>query len=364
MKGWLEMKNVSRVLPLLLAALLSAACTAPAAPQPAPATPAPATTAPAAAAASAAPQAQNPLPKPLKDYVFGYVQAGIAPYYQTSADGFKYTVEQILGAKVINVNSDFSADKEVSNVEDLIAQKVDAIVIFTNSGDSAQQAAQLCNKANIPVVLIGSAASDGPGKVDCTVKADFQSFGKLVGDYVAANFDSGKIGIVEGASGQNICEPITQGFKDGIASKTGLQIVSDQPTDWSRQQAMAVAQNILTANPDLSIMFVHNEDMAQGALQAITEANMQSQVALLSTNGSPDGLAMIDKGDLRATAAESPSQEAAIAAKAILDVLAGKTVQPVIDTPMAMVDKASLATNQVTWSTDACKTVDFSEYLQ
>jgi len=332
------MKKVYRILSLLLTILLLATCTT-------------------------SVLAENALPKPLDEYVFGFVQAGVASYYQASADGFKYTVEEILGATARIVSSDFSADKEVSNVEDLLAQGVDAVVIFTTSGDSAQQAAQICNKANTPVVLIGSAASEGPGIVDCTVKAEFFGFGKLVGDYVLENFESGKIGVVEGKSGENICEPITEGFREGIAANPALDVVSVQPTDWSRQNAMAVAQNILTANQDLTIMFVHNEDMAQGALQAIIEAGKEGEIALFSTNGSDDGLAMIENGELLATAAESPTQEAAVAVKAILDILAGKAVPAVIDTPMAMVDKATLATNQITWSLDACKTVDFSEYL-
>ena len=300
--------------------------------------------------------------KNLADIVIGYIQAGPAPYYQASADGAVAAIK-LVGARSVVLNSEGKPEKEMSNVEDLVSKKVDAIVLFTTNADTAQRAAEICNNADIPLILIGSAASAGPGKVTCTVKADFLLFGQTVGKYIAENIKDAKVAIIEGALGANIAEPISKGFIDESSKGQGVEIVAQQATDWARATAMATMQNLITAHPEINVVFVHNEDMAAGAVQALKDAKILDKVKVVSTNGSPEGVAMIEAGELLATANESPYQEGGLAVKAALDKLFGKEVPENISTPTILITKANLI-DLIPWSVEAINKIDWTDYIK
>ena len=82
------------------------------------------------------------------------------------------------------------------------------------------------------------------------------------------------------------------------------------PGDWNRQKAFDQMQNLITSNPNLKAVFVQNEDMALGAIQALKQAGKEKDVAIVSQNGAPYGLESIAADGIKATVGWSPAQEA------------------------------------------------------
>ena len=119
--------------------------------------------------------------------------------------------------------------------------------------------------------------------------------------------------------------PYTNGFNAAIAG-TNIKVVSSQPGDWDRLKATKVAQNMLTAFPDITVLFVHNEDMAKGVAQVLKDAG-RTDVAIVSQNGSEIGEEMIASGELEATSAWSPTINGMLIAQKCLDLLNGKEVE-------------------------------------
>ena len=290
----------------------------------------------------------------------GYVQAGPEPYYQTSANGAIAAADKV-GIKMTVLNSESTPSKEMSNVQDLIAMGVDGIIVFTTNSDSAQEEAKLANEANIPFYVIGSAASEGEGKVTATIRPSFLELSGLLGKYVADNYPDSKIGIIEGALGQNISELFTQGFVDALAPTN--EILEQKSADWSRDTAMSITQDWMTAGVPLDMIYVHNEDMAAGVIQALKETNKLDQVKVVSTNGSPEGLLMLAAGELLATANESPSIESAMGVKAALDVIFGKSVPSEIKPPIALLTKDNLQ-DVISWGPESVELIDWSDYIK
>ena len=107
----------------------------------------------------------------------------------------------------------------------------------------------------------------------CNIKGNFYNYGKMIGDFMAKTYPDAKAGLVEGPYGQGIAELFTRGVQDGIEGSK-ITIVSHQQADvnWSRQSSMAVAQNMITAHPEINLMFANNEDMCAGVVQALKEA--------------------------------------------------------------------------------------------
>lgn len=277
-----------------------------------------------------------------KEFNVGFVQTGPEFYYQRQADGFKAAMETA-GVNTTVLNSEGNAEKERANIELLVTKNVDAIAMFATSSNGAQQAAQLCNDADIPLFLLAAPAADGPGKVASTISYSWEEMGRQIGNWIVNNYpQETNVAIIEGIAGQEIANLISKGCEDALKN-SGIEVIAKQPADWDRLKAMAVMQDMLTANLDIDIVYVHNEDMAAGVVQVLKESNkLNNPIKVVSNNGSPEGIEMIKDGDLLATCANSPSYEGAVAAITIYDYLNGKKIPEKVSTPLSVNTKETV----------------------
>jgi ribose transport system substrate-binding protein len=264
--------------------------------------------------------------EPEKKNTLGYIAAGVENYYKCQESGVRKKAEE-LGVDLVVLNSNSKADEEIGNMEDMIAKKVDAILIMTTNAAAGQKALQMANKANIPVILVGINVEDGPGKPLSLIDFDFADMGRAAGEWVAANVEEGEVAIIEGLAGMNVAEPITAGFEEKLAANTNLKIVAKQPADWSRQKAQDIATNLILSHPNLKVIYSHNDDMAMGVIKAIEEANKQDQIILVSDNASPEGVEAIKAGKLAGSVAQSPAvDEGELAVQLAYDYLNGEEI--------------------------------------
>ena len=304
------------VLSILLAAL--AACAAPATQQAVPATAVPATVVPATAVPATA--------VPEKKQTIGYIAAGTEYYYQCQESGIRKKAKE-LGVDLLVLNSEGKADKELSNMEDMISKNADMVLMMTTNAAAGQKALQLANKANIPVILVGINVEPGEGKPASLIDFDFADMGRAAGEWVAANVPEGEVAIIEGLAGMGVAEPITQGFEEKLAANSKLTIVAKQPADWSRQKAQDIATNLLQSHPNLKVIYGHNDDMSMGIIKAVEAAGKTGQVMVVSDNASPEGVAAIKAGKLVGSVAQSPAvDEGERAIQLAVDYLNGKKI--------------------------------------
>lgn len=285
-----------------------------------------------------------------KGYTFGHIMPGPDPWYQADLDAVQYCAK-LVGAKIIALNSEYNPEKEISNVEDLIAREVDAIMLFSQTSDLATRAAKMCNEADIPLIMIASLPPT-EGKIVSVVRYDYKLIGEAVAEYICKEHAGEKVVYITGKPGAGIIEA----YRDGLYGKLkqlgcGSEVVAEQPTDWNRKQSMDIMTNWLEANTQFTVAFVNNEDMTGGVVQVLKERGVLDKIALVSTGGSDEGIAMIKAGELEATAAASPAVEGAMAIKLTLDHLNGKPVRDVMDLPVMMVTQKNLD-QAVTWAID------------
>lgn len=310
---WFALRVLSLiiVLSILVAALV--ACAVPATQQAASATAVPATAAPATA-------------EPEKKPTIGYIAAGTEYYYQCQESGIRKKAKE-LGVDLLVLNSEGKADKELSNMEDMISKNADMVLMMTTNAAAGQKALQLANKANIPVILVGINVEPGAGKPASLIDFDFADMGRAAGEWVAANVPEGEVAIIEGLAGMGVAEPITQGFEEKLAANSKLTIVAKQPADWSRQKAQDIATNLLQSHPNLKVIYGHNDDMSMGIIKAVEAAGKSGQVMVVSDNASPEGVAAIKAGKLVGSVAQSPAvDEGERAIQLAVDYLNGKKI--------------------------------------
>lgn len=315
---------------------------------------APASESAAAPAESAAPEASEEAAAGgpgTYDIALGVIQPGPEFYYQTFADSVK-TGAEYAGMTVTILLSQYSAETEISNVEDLISQGVGAIACFSVNSETAQIDAQLCNEADIPLFLMSSTVGEGTGKPVSTVGNSFYAMGAKDGEWVLANItEPANILEIQGQLGQGIAEEISRGFAETIASNPDLKIVKIDSANWKRDEAIAMTEDAISSGLDFNFVFVHNEDMCAGVVSVLEENDLlNNPVQVVTQNGSDPGIEMIKAGQVLATCANPASFVGGDVVVQILRYFDGQDVPEVYESPVFIIDSTNVNDPElVTW---------------
>ncbi|RKS73210.1 ribose transport system substrate-binding protein [Actinomadura pelletieri DSM 43383] len=221
--------------------------------------------------------------------------------------------------EVLTANSAADPNKELSNIDDMIAKKVDVIVVQTVNVDSLRGGVARANRAGIPIFLTGVASGVDRSKILGAVVADVTQVGRSLGEWVAK--DTGgrpaRVAIIGGAPG-GAAELMTAAFKKSMGP--GAKIVFEQPAFWQRAKAQDVAENLLQAEPDVQYVLVHNEDMAFG-VEAAFRAARRDGVKILTNGGTDEGIEAVKAGRFAVTVSNTPRDIGEMAVESVVGLL-------------------------------------------
>lgn len=246
-----------------------------------------------------------------KELNIGWVMAGPDIYYKTSAETFKKLAAK-KGWKVTITNAEYDGKKLLANVENLVSKGVDAIVLVALTPDVAARCAKKAKKGGVPIFLNTTApnpiAYDIPVGI---VNGEWDDYGKLVGVPAGKKFKGKKVrvGLIEGYLGMGIAESMTKGFIQGIKQNANPEIIFQQSGKWARKGGMEQAQNLINSGKKIDVMFVQNEEMCAGVLQAYKEAGKKVDFELFTGNGKEMAWEWIKQGKITGTAANPPTGE-------------------------------------------------------
>jgi len=281
-----------------------------------------------------------------------YIRPTNEPYYKFGFDGAKM-MAGMMGVEVLGYISDMKPEREIASVEDAITQQVDGIVLMSVSASSLAAGIKKANEASIPIQMIFGYNPEMMDKMVGSVQADCNLSGSIMGKWVAENIPEGEVAVIMGLPGRGDAECYRDAFIRETEENPNIKVVASVPGDWNRQKAFNQMQTLITGYPDLKAVFVQNEDMALGAIKALEEAGKAGQVQIVSQNGAPYGLESIAAGGIKATVGWSPSQEAALSLRLLVEYIRGKDVPKLTITPMKVITKANIE-EAVPWEpTDA-----------
>jgi ribose transport system substrate-binding protein len=206
------------------------------------------------------------------------------------------------------------ADSQAQQIEQAISQKPDALVILPQDGAALTPVAQKAERAGIPVVNIDRLFSKQDAAT-ATVLGDNYQIGVLAADYIADELKcEGNVVEIQGLAGISVTEDRTKGFTDELKVKCpdgGIKIVASQPGDFNPDTGLKVMENILQAQKEIAAVYTHDDDMAQGVVQAIRNAGRESEMFLTGVGGSQNAMKQIEAGGLyRATFLYNPNMAA------------------------------------------------------
>jgi len=294
-----------------------------------------------------------------KHYKFGYVAYQLIDVWNAyTIKGFKFAAQQ-KGVDVELIDPEGNQERSLAAVEDLITRKVDAVNYYPISPELAQTVIQKLNQAKIPVTIENMAPAPGPGVYVSAVYNGYDNMGYMVAKFLCQNYKGKKVYFVEGQRGMGIVELYMEGYNRALKEFGGIEMVGSQPTNWTQDQALSVAQNVLQSGTQIDIIVANNEDMAKGVLKAVKDAGKFGQILVMGGGGGglPDGLELVRKGELIATTNTAPALQGALAFKSLWQALHGKTPEKKILLPITVITKDNID-KSVPWEADQ-KMIDF-----
>lgn len=228
------------------------------------------------------------------------------PFFVSMKEGAEAEAKK-LGFELIVLDSTNDPAKERSNVEDLIQLGVTALLINPTDSDAVVKTIEVANKANVPVITLDRQANGG--EVLSHIASDNVKGGEMAGKYVLDKFkDKDKINIVEiqGIPGASATRDRGQGFHNILDKEKKAKFISIQAADFDRQKGLQVMENIIQRDPNIQVVFAHNDEMALGAAKAIKAAKLNTMV--IGFDGNDDAKNAIDSKDMEATIAQQPDE--------------------------------------------------------
>jgi len=122
-----------------------------------------------------------------------------------------------------------------------------------------------------------------------------------------------------------------------------MEVVFEQPTDWSTTEGLAAAEDLLTAHPDVVCIWAHADSIIMGAVEALDAAGLQDQVWTIGMGMFAGGPESIAEGKLNASWELFPAELGRIAGQAVVDLSQGKEVPATISTDMVFVTKDKIS---------------------
>ncbi|WP_436841303.1 sugar ABC transporter substrate-binding protein [Streptomyces bobili] len=244
-------------------------------------------------------------------------------------------------ATVYSANSKQDAGTELSNIEDMIARNVDALIVQTVNVDALEGDIAKARAAGVPIYLTSVVTSDMSDVLGAAV-VDLKKVGALDAGWIekdAAGQDV-QVGIVAGAPGA-ASDLLVGGFEDALPPSA--KVVANQPGMFNPAKAQDVAENMIQANPGLDYAFVANEEMAFAVRKAFDAAGAKD-VRIVSVNGTEEGVAAVTDGRLSATVANSALTIGQTAVKSTVGLLGEKQgVDKISDIPLVLVTKDNVS---------------------
>lgn len=258
------------------------------------------------------------------------------PFFVAESRTAQETAEA-MGARVISQEAGEDVQVQSDQIDQFITSQVDFIVIDPVDSEGVGPAVQRAIDAGIHVIGIDSVTTNATvsvttnntqaGEISCVSLAE-----QLGGQ--------GRIAILDGTPISAVADRVT-GCKAALEAYPDIEIVAEQRGDNSRDRALPIATDILTANPDIDGVFAINDPTATGVMLAAEQRGID--IIITSVDGASSAVDVITEGGMiTATAAQDPAALARQGVELGFGLLEGEEpAETVIELPTELVDAES-----------------------
>ncbi|TRW95317.1 sugar ABC transporter substrate-binding protein [Paracoccus sp. M683] len=249
------------------------------------------------------------------------------------------TAAEAAGAKLVIFNANNDPAAQNSAIETYIQEGVDGLAVVAIDVNGIMPAVEQAAAAGIPVVAIDAILPEGPQKAQIGVD-NAKAGADLAAHYNETMVEPSKLGIV-GALNSFIQNVRKDGFEQALDTS---KVTVANTVDGQNVQdvALAAAENLMTANPDMNAIYATGEPALMGAIAAVASQGRQADVSVFGWDLTAQVVDAIDEGYVKAVIQQDPAGMGAAAVEALTALSDGGTVEANIAVPVAIVTKENV----------------------
>ena len=228
-----------------------------------------------------------------------------------------------LGVELKIYDGNYDPNTQISQVETMISDGVDAIILNPQDAKACAVAVDKAAAANIPVIGVNTRV-DSDKLVSYVGSKDVYA-GELEMQAIADKLGGkGNIVILDGPLGQSAQLERSEGINNILAKYPDIKVLAEKTANWSRSEAMTVMENWLQAFDKIDAVVGENDEMALGARQAIEAKGLD--IPTIGVDGITDALNTVEKGTLIASIFQDGAGQGSKALEIAVSAAKGNTV--------------------------------------
>ncbi|HZT30135.1 MAG TPA: substrate-binding domain-containing protein [Bryobacteraceae bacterium] len=238
--------------------------------------------------------------------------------------------------------SETDYSRQIEIVDSMIARHVDGLAVAAQDRDALNASLDRAAAAGIPVTVFDSGV-DSTRYMTFLATNNYEA-GQMAARKLAALLQGkGTVAVVLHAPGSRSTMDREEGFFDALAKEfPGISVVARQYGMSERSKAMAAAENMLTAHPDLNGMFASSEPSSVGAARAIRERGLAGKVRFVAFDASEGLVEDLRGGIIDALVAQDPFKMGYMTVQTLVDKLNGKAPPRQIDLHARVISRGDL----------------------
>lgn len=273
--------------------------------------------------------------------IIGYLVKTLTNPYFVAMEPVAKAEAAKLGVKLVYEAGKYDGDTatQTSQIQDLVTQGAKAIVLIPSISAGIVPAVKAATAKGITVIALDT-ATDPASAVTAFFATDNYQAGILNGLWARKAFAgvTPKIALLEGTPGSSVNTDRMQGFLNGFGLNTMKQyVVADQITNGDQGKGQTAMENILTAHPDVNLVWTINEPAALGAATAIKAKGLAGKIKIVSMDGGCRGIKAVRDGIISTDVMQFPSKMAKLGVDYAVQAANGKKIPALIDTGEVLV---------------------------
>ena len=255
------------------------------------------------------------------------------PFFVSLVEGAEKQAAS-LGVKITVADAGDDAAKQTSDIEDLVASGISVLIVNPVDSDAVTGAVEFAKSKGVKVIAVDRAVNGT--EIECQIASDNVLGAELATQFIVDTLGEGAVvAELEGVTGASAAIDRSQGFHNIADAK--LEVVARQTANFARAEGMSVMENMLQANPDIQAVFAANDEMALGAMEAISGAG--KKVMVVGFDATDDAIESIKAGQMAGTIAQQPDLIGSTAVENAIKLINGEKIPSSIPVEVTLITK-------------------------
>jgi ribose transport system substrate-binding protein len=255
------------------------------------------------------------------------------PFFVTLVEGAeKEAMANNYNLSVVDAGDDVV--KQINDIDDLVSKGIKVLIVNPVDSDAVAPAVKSAKDAGVLVIAVDRAVNGE--SVSCQIASDNVMGARLAGDYLISLVGEGaKVAELQGIIGASATIDRGAGFHQAVDNK--LDVVASQTANFNRVEGLSVMENIFQAHRDIKGVFAHNDEMALGAIEALSSS--KEPIIIIGFDATDDAKTAVAKGTLAATVAQQPGLMGVQSVQTAIKLIMGESVPSSLPVEVTLITK-------------------------